>query len=260
MKIIFLLAGEGRRFGKYSNLPKPLIKLKDIELIRWAVSSYNFIDYCINWSDVYFVTRIDHIREFDIDKFLKKTFSTDINIRYAEKTTRGPAETALLVEKDINLNEQVIVSDCDMFFNSLPLFFELSNIKEDKSIYGILPYVKRQDNQNTWSYCALDKDDIVIKVNEKDADMFNAGCPGTIGAYSFNCWEYFVTEAKTMIREDDLAGEDTRKEFYMSRVFQRLINQGHLIKGVDVAPSWVLGTPEQFLIFENFLNKSYGNR
>ncbi len=255
MKIIFLMAGEGRRFGKYSNFPKPLIKLNDIELIRWAVNSYNFIGYCIKWSDVYFISRLDHIREFAIDKLLKNYFSDDINIRYVEKTTRGPAETALLVEKDIDLSEQVIISDCDMFFNGLPLFFEAFNIKNDLSIYGILPYVKRQDNQNSWSYLALDKNNRVTKVNEKDIDMFNAGLPGIVGAYTFNRWEYFVDEAKKMIKEDDLAGEASKKEFYMSRIFQRLINQGHAVKGVDVSPSWILGTPEQFLTFEEFLKK-----
>ncbi|MFA4889247.1 MAG: hypothetical protein WC628_06715, partial [Candidatus Omnitrophota bacterium] len=101
MKIVFLMAGEGKRFMGHDNLPKPLIKLAGTELIRWAVNSYNFIGYCISWSDIYFVTRLDHIRDFAMDKTLKAFFSKDINIRYVEKTTRGPAESALIVEKDI---------------------------------------------------------------------------------------------------------------------------------------------------------------
>lgn len=258
MKIVILMAGEGRRFLEYQSMPKPLIKLGGIELIRWAVNSYNFIGYCVNWSDLYFISRLDHLKEFKIDKLLKEFFDKDINIRYVEKTTRGPAETALLVENDIAKEEQVIVSDCDMFFNSLPLFSLMTKIKDDDFIRGILPYVKREDNQNTWSYLALDKDNTVIKVNEKDVEMFNAGCPGIVGAYTFNRWRYFTEEAKKMIVENDTSGEESNKEFYMSKVFQRFIKSGYKIKGVDVTPSWILGTPEQFGILEGLAKKMKG--
>ena len=251
MKIVFLMAGEGRRFMPYENVPKPLVRLAGIELIKWAVNSYNFTGYCIDWSGIYFITRADHIKEFRMDEFLKKSFSPDVNIRFVEKTTRGPAETAMLVEKDIKPDEQVIVSDCDMFFNSLPLFGEMLNIKNDESVWGILPHVPRQDNQNSWSYVRLDKNNLVVKVKEKDLEMFNAGCAGIVGAYTFNRWRYFTDEARLMIKEGDMAGEDNKKEFYMSGVFQRFIKAGHKVKGVNVYPSWILGTPEQFEAFED---------
>lgn len=254
MKIVFLMAGEGRRFMAYDNLPKPLIKLRGVELIRWAVNSYHLIGSLLDWPDIYFITRLDHIKEFKMDIILKKLFSPYINIRYVEKTTRGPAETAMLLEKDIRPQEQVIISDCDMFFNALPLFLEMGNIRNDESIAGILPYVKRQDEQNAWSYVRLDKNNYVTKVNEKDVEMFNAGLPGIVGAYTFNRWKYFIQEAKMMIRENDLSGEEGKKEFYMSGIFKRLIKSDRSIKGVDVHPSWILGTPVQFGIFEEFLS------
>lgn len=253
MKIVFLMAGEGRRFMSYSNTPKPLIKLSGVELIKWAVSSYNFIGTCINWSDLHFITRLDHIEEFGMDKFLKATFSKDINIHYVEKTTRGPAETAFLLKDDIDKEEQVIVSDCDMFFNGLALFNEILRIKDNPSIFGILPYIERQDNQNTWSYLRLDKESRVVKVNEKDPEMFAAGCPGIVGAYTFNRWKYFIDEAKTMIAQGDISGAEDKKEFYISGIFRRFIEKDHIVKGVDVYPSWILGTPEQFTAFENTL-------
>lgn len=255
VKIVILMAGEGRRFMPYQNMPKPLVKLAGIELIKWAVHSYNFIGNAIKWSDVFFISRFDHKNEFKIDEFLKQAFSPDINICYVEKTTRGPAETAMLVEKDIDPDEQVIVSDCDMFFNGLPLFAEMLNINGDDSIWGILPHVKRSDNQNSWSYVQLDKDGFVVKAAEKDVEMFNTGCPGIVGAYTFNRWKYFTEEASKMIEEDDRAGEEDKKEFYMSHVFQRFIANKKEVKGVDVYPSWILGTPDQFKIFEEFLKK-----
>lgn len=238
---------------QYQNVPKPLVKLSGIELIKWAVNSYNFINYAAKWSDVYFITRLDHIKEFKIDALLKKWFSGDINIRYVEKTTRGPAETALLVEKDIINDEQVIISDCDMFFSSLPLFSEMLKVKGDTKVWGILPYIKREDNQNSWSYVQMNEEKNVLKVNEKDIDMFNAGYPGIVGAYTFNRWEYFIEETGQMIKEGDMSGEVDKKEFYMSKVFQRFIKAGRLVKGVDVYPSWILGTPAQFEAFENIL-------
>ena len=255
MKIVFLMAGEGRRFIGYQNVPKPLIKLCGVELVKWAVNSYGLIGHLLDWQDIYFITRLDHIKEFKMDKLLKEFFSAKVNIRYVEKITRGPAETALLVEKDIPKDEQVIISDCDMFFNSLPLFVEMVKVKNDTSVWGILPYVRREDNQNSWSYVQLDKDNRVLKTNEKDVQMFNAGSPGIVGAYTFNRWEYFTEEANKMIKEGDLSGEETKKEFYMSGVFKHIINAGHVVKGVNVYPSWILGTPAQFGVFESFLNK-----
>jgi cation transport regulator ChaC len=140
-----------------------------------------------------------------------------------------------------------------MFFNFLPLFKEMLKIKKDETVTGILPYVKREDNQNSWSYIQLDENNFVTQVKEKDLEMFNAGCPGIIGAYTFNQWRYFTEEAKKMITEHDSSGEAGKKEYYLSRVFQRLISKGAKVRGADVTPSWVLGTPAQFLDFENFL-------
>lgn len=248
------MAGEGRRFMG-PKIPKPLIKLAGKELIKWAVNSYNLIDYCLDWSDLYFITRLDHIEDFQMDKLLKRFFSPKINIRYVEKTTRGPAQTALLVEKDISPQEQVIISDCDMFFNSLPLFAQLLKIKKDDSVWAILPYVKREDNQNSWSYLKLGKNNQVTKIAEKDREMFDAGAPGIVGAYAFNCWCYFVNEAKKMIEEDDLCGEEQKREFYLSRIFHRIVKAGRLVKGVDVYPSWILGTPEQCKTFNDLIKR-----
>jgi len=59
-----------------------------------------------------------------------------------------------------------------------------------------------------------------------------------------------------MIKEGDLAGEEEKKEFYMSGVFQRFIKAAHIVKGVDVHPSWILGTPAQFALFQDFLDRS----
>lgn len=253
MKVVFLMAGEGRRFLDYDNKPKPLIKLGNAELIRWAVASYNFIGCLLDWPDIYFITRRDHIREFKMDKLLRKFFSNDINVRFVEKTTRGPAETAMAVAEEISADEQVIVSDCDMFFNSMPLFMEMLRVRGDKGMWGILPHVRRLDNQNTWSYVQVGKNNEVTKVNEKDPEMFKAGCPGIVGAYTFNRWEYFTSEAKKMIEENDLSGEENKQEFYMSGIFKRFINSGRRVAGVDVSPSWILGTPAQFAVFEAFL-------
>jgi hypothetical protein len=165
----------------------------------------------------------------------------------------------LIVDKDIPPDEQVIISDCDMFFNALPLFAAMLRARDNESLCGILPYVKRQDNQNNWSYLELDQSGRVIKVKEKDIAMFNAGCPGIVGAYTFNRWRYFTQEARKMIAEGDLVGEENKKEYYLSKVFSRFIASGKIVWGVETFPSWILGTPEQFRAFEQLLSLKGGN-
>lgn len=265
MKIVVPMAGRGQRFAELAGsvsdyaLPKPMIRVMDKPMVRWAVESYKaFLQLdCsearkpVKLKDLIFVCLREHEEKFGISDFLKTTFSRDVNTVFAEDVTRGPVETALLAEGFIDSRESLIVTDCDHHFDATPLWEAIN--KDNRHEYvGFLPLMKPEDTEPIWSYVVLNSSKEVIDICEKDVDLAKKRAFGVIGAYYFRRGRDFVSEARRMISENDMVGEPHKEEFYMSRVYQRLINRGSFIKGAFIHKGYILGTPKQL---KRFLDK-----
>ena len=74
MKVVMPMAGLGSRFSKVGiDTPKPLIKIKGKQMVKWAVESLPFIKY----KDIIFIVRKEHVDGYKIDEELKKIFSDE---------------------------------------------------------------------------------------------------------------------------------------------------------------------------------------
>lgn len=269
MKIIVPMAGRGQRFVELSGLvadyaaPKPMIRVIDRPMVSWAIDSYkSFISLNgeagkpVNTSDLIFVCLREHEKQFRISDFLRKTFDNNINIMFAEEVTRGPVETALLAEKFIDLDEDIIVSDCDHHFDAVPLWEAIKvNYGESKYV-GILPLIKPENTVPSWSYVVLNSRNEVVEIREKDPELAKKMAYGVIGAYYFRRGSDFLSEAKKMIAENDRVGDPKKAEFYMSRIYQRLIERTGIVKTAFITSGYILGTPKQL---QRFL-ELYGGR
>lgn len=256
MKIIIPMAGRGKRFLELAaqvpdfSLPKPMIRIFDKPMVQWAVQSFQpFFNQQLNkkpltWQDLIFICLGEHEKEFTISDFLKNVFSKNINIIFTEKVTRGPAETALLAREFINSDEDIIVSDCDHHFDSTPLWRAINESYADPDYLGILPLIKPDDTEPTWSYVVLNPKNEVIDIREKDADLARQGAYGVVGAYYFRYGKDFVNETTAMINDGDLVGDTKKSEFYMSRIYYRLIKKGGVIRSVFIEKGYLLGMPK----------------
>lgn len=267
MKIVIPMAGRGQRFAELSGLvndytvPKPMIHVIDKPMVRWAVDSYrSFLALNgetgkpVKTDDLVFICLREHEKQFGISDFLRKTFDNNVKIAFAEEVTRGPAETALLAEKFISSDEDVIISDCDHHFDASPLWETIKANYRGPDYTGILPLMKPEDMTPSWSYVVLNPKNEVIEIREKDMELARRMAYGVVGAYYFRRGSEFVAEAKKMIAENDRVGEPDKTEFYMSRVYQRLIDRDGIVKSAFIKTGYILGTPKQL---QRFL-ESYG--
>lgn len=264
MKIVVPMAGKGSRFlsavdqnPEYSR-PKPLINIKGKPMICWALESLPFMntpgrqvetEKKVDAKDLILICRQDHEDDFRISDQLRKLFGEDVKIILLDHITRGAAETVLFAKDLVDPNEEVIVSDSDHYFDGKFLFEQILNKESD--ISGIIPVWIPPDNEPKWSYSMVEGDGLISAVGEKDKELAARGAPANIGAYYFNKWKLFTDEVEATIKENDLTGDEGKKEFYVAPVYDRLIRRGYKVIPAYTPKVWGLGTPKDVQYFES---------
>lgn len=227
-------------------------------MVSWAIKSLPFVNISsrpantilkAEPNDLVFICLQDHEDKFNISKTLKDVFGKNINIVLIPEVTRGAAETVYKAKELIDIDEGVIISDSDHFFEGDTLYEEILNSNEN--IEGIIPVFQPPDKEPKWSYTLFDKNKMATAVAEKDEKLASSGAFANIGAYYFKNGKLLVAEIKEMIEENKMYGSRGKEEFFVAPIFQRLIDKGYKIR-TAVSPSvWGLGTPKDL---EHFLH------
>lgn len=257
MKIVVPMAGKGSRFLDASNSnpeykkPKPLINIKGKPMVVWAVES--LAKFQIEPKDLIFICRKDQEEEFKISQSLRQLFGEEIKIILIDQITRGAAETVLKAMQYINSDEDIIVSDSDHYFDGSFLYNKV--LTKDGETQGVIPVFKPPDKDPKWSFSLVEEADVITAVGEKDKELAEKGALANIGGYYFTHGNMFVSEVEQAIKENDLTGDEGKKEFYVAPIYQRLINKGMKIVAAITPKVWGLGTPKDVEYFEkNFLS------
>lgn len=262
IKLITLAAGEGLRLRDYSkknNLPKPLISILNKSMIQWSVDSYApFITQgLISRSDLYFVVLKEHNQNYSISDQLISMFGKQIKIIELPKLTRGPAETAYHASLKIKeKNYSVIFNDCDHYFSS-NMFLKTTLSTDLTKISGIINVANTNSNKPEWSYVEMDNEGNLKSIKEKDITLAKNGAQGVIAAYYFSKVSTFKEEAKLMISENDKVGKKKQKEFFISKIYDRLIKKKHKFRVIKSGYAFPLGTPEQIKKFLKSYKKNF---
>lgn len=246
------MAGKGSRFADAVHLnpeykkPKPLIIIKGKPMVVWAIKSLNA--FKPKPSDLVFICRRDHEDQFKISQSLKDLFGGDIKIVLIDQITRGAAETVLKAKEFINTGEDIIVSDSDHYFDGSFLFEKVTN--KDNGTQGVIPVFRPPDKDPRWSFSLIEKKDVITAVGEKDKELAAKGALANIGGYYFTHGNTFVREVEETIAENDLTGDQGKKEFYVAPIYDRLIKKGMKIVAAITPRVWGLGTPKDVEFFE----------
>lgn len=270
MKIIIPMAGLGTRFAKavdknpeYAK-PKPFISVRGIPMVRWATGSLPFVEHSektgeIKPEDLTFVILKEHNDLYNLEKGLKEIYSPKINVVILDSPTRGAGETAYSAREFINPNDDVLITDSDHFFDGRYLEQAIKNKHPDTA--GIIPVFRaRDDGIPKWSYSLVGDENIISKVAEKDRNLMEQGAHANIGAYYFSSGKIFLDEIEEVIKNNELTGDEGKKEFYIAPLYQRLIEKGMKIQAAITPEVWGLGTPddlEYFLANEPHQNPWY---
>lgn len=235
LHIIMPMAGEGSRFLREGwTTPKPLIQLKDKCLFERAVGSVSDVNAPMKYS---FIVRQEHIDNQHIDVLLKEVCPT-ANIFSVKQTTRGAVETCLKAESAIAGEDAVLVMDCDLEFKSTGLVQFIRSVLElpvQKVNGGALVSFESQDPR--YSYAQVDADNRVLRTAEKEVISTHALC----GAYFFSTARDFLSAAHRLLDEPVF----TKPEFYVSLLYNYLLQDGQLVRLFSLEEYYSYGTPEE---------------
>lgn len=235
LHIIMPMAGEGSRFMKEGwTTPKPLIKLNGRELFLRAIDSVEIPHVEMKYS---FIVRQEHVDKYSIDKGIKAVLPY-ANIFTVQKTTRGAVETCLMAREVINEKDAVLVMDCDLEFRSQRFNSLIKGIlsKPVEEVNGGV-LVSFNSNEPRYSYAEVNSDGIVVRTAEKEVISHHALC----GAYFFSSARSFLYAADCLMHKENFS----KPEYYVSLLYNYLLQQGEIVKLAKMEEYYSYGTPEE---------------
>jgi len=242
MKIIIPMAGKGSRFKNCGyNLPKPFIDVDGQPMISMVIDnlkpknlSYEFI----------FIALKEHVEKYFLEEVIQ-TKLKNYKIVTVEKITEGAAQTVLLASHLFDIDEEVLIANCDQFID-IEIEKYLSNISKFSDGDIQCMYAKSPK----WSYIEY-KDNLVERVVEKEVISDVA----TTGLYWFKsgkiCRNYLEKLVKNNIK--------SKGEFYVAPAYNLLIEDGlkvtFSIVGNDSDVMYGTGTPDNLIYFLDNLKR-----
>lgn len=219
MIIVTPMAGKGRGFKDWSNLPKPLIEIDGKPMIQHAIETCNVDGQHI------FVINPDH-KKFGVHRQLKKIVP-DCIIVEAYEPQQGQATAVLFAEELINNDEYLFIQNCDhrMSWDG----------KFDKTLDGWLMVEERSGPE--WSYAKIDKAGWVIETAEKK-EISNLA---QVGLFAWKRGKDYVKYCHQMV-EKNLR---VKNEFYVCPVYNEAIADGLKFRTVKCSKYWSFGSPEK---------------
>lgn len=234
LNVIVPLAGEGSRFASAGFFtPKPLVRANGHPVIMRSISALK-----LTKGDTLVLAYHRSLDAYNFRDLVRNEFP-ELQARFVPLAcrTRGPAETVLLGSAALTrseLSRPTLVVDGDSIYrdnvvepmrrssSNIIFFFEDHEDHDDKAIY---------------SYISLREDGSVSDIQEKVRISKNA----CIGAYGFESAELLRTYCKMTI---DL-GRRAQNEFYVSGVYNTMLEDGLRVEGYRVDRWECLGTPLQ---------------
>tara|TARA_R100000388_G_scaffold32594_1_gene25484 strand:+ start:95 stop:1249 length:1155 start_codon:yes stop_codon:yes gene_type:complete len=240
--ILVPMAGLGSRFIKEGfKVPKQIINIKDKHLIDISLD-------CLDYEDcnLIFVLRDEHVYNHHMDELLVKKFGEDIKIVILDKLTDGSVCSCLFAEEYINNDAPLVIHTLDIEFRPKFNPYMMNEIDAD----GLILTFK--SNSTNYSYAQIDKDGFVIKTAEKKAISANA----CVGIYGFKKGSDFCDYAKQMIDRD----LRTKNEFYISPLYNLLVEDNKKIRTQTVDKMHIFGTPDEYHFYKDNVVQKIGDK
>ena len=228
MNILIPMAGEGSRFKSAGyTFPKPLIDVNGKPMIQCVVEN---LDFDANYI---FLVRSEHIKKYEgLVDTLDRITNGKFDFVEVEGLTEGAACTALLAEKFINNDEDLLIANSDQYIEYEPENFSLiKNITNVDSAVFTFNAVHPK-----WSFVKTNSRGFVTQVAEKKPISNIATC----GIYWYRKGSDFVKYANQMIEKNIRVNS----EFYIAPVYNELIQDGKTLVPFYVHKMYGLGTPE----------------
>jgi len=216
LQVIIPMAGLGSRFLKKGYMvPKPLVDVNGYSMIELVLGTLGIK------GKYFFVVR----PELDIEEVhtvIKKKLN-HYQFILSDKITEGPACSVLLCENHIDVDDELVVANCDQIMDwDSSLFLELAS-RNDGTV------VTYHSDTPHNSYAKINKFSQVIEIKEKEV-ISNVSLNGI---HYWKKAKFFIESARQMIKADDRAPNG---EFYVGPTYNYMIANG-LSVGVYHVPN-----------------------
>jgi NDP-sugar pyrophosphorylase family protein len=235
MKIIITLSGKSERFTKDGYPEKSFIKVVNKYMIEHVINMFDGISH----DNIYLITKNCNVAS---NKILQKLFPK-ININPISPNSDGPVVSILSADLDINPEEEIIVSYCDLvsIFNLDKLISYVHTNNADGCILthcGLHPHKFYNTN---FAHVRHDSNNNVLEIKEK-------GCftahpifeHASNGIYYFKSFQMMNHYFRKLIE----SGNRVNNEFYVTMPYNLIINDNLKILMYETEEYICLGTPK----------------
>ena len=259
IQLLFPMGGLGTRFTDIViKTPKPLINVDGEPMILRAISSFGRLAAQGIPVVSVFIVREQHEKEFGLATLLKKVVvdankgnEASCKIVILDHDTRGAVETALVAESALDMTAPMVICDCDLFFRSKEYEETLLRMREGVAGApdGLLVYMNSSHPRYSFAQTS-DDGRTVTRTAEKDPISDKA----LIGGYGFRTGAIFAKAAHQLI---DLPIDPAkgRKEYYVSLLFNFLLQDSLKVEAVKKDEYESFGTPEELKEYEESKKK-----
>jgi UDP-N-acetylglucosamine diphosphorylase / glucose-1-phosphate thymidylyltransferase / UDP-N-acetylgalactosamine diphosphorylase / glucosamine-1-phosphate N-acetyltransferase / galactosamine-1-phosphate N-acetyltransferase len=238
LHIILPMAGYGSRFAKVGvTTPKPLIPVDGKPMFMKAIASFDGID-CPKRYTV--IIRKEHNDEYNLEAQLKEVLP-EVNVVITDEPATGALRDAFRAQPYLQPDEGILIMDCDIEIGGEDYFTMIkSSLSGESDIAGGLLLFEADSPR--YSYAELDENGTVIRTAEKVVIS-----PYAIGG------GYYIASTETFVKGAEAEFEkplgEGRPEYYISYLFNTLIEQGGKVKGA-LGHFVSFGTPEELAAYE----------
>ena len=240
--LLIPMAGRGQRFIDAGyKVPKQFIHIGKKQLMEISLDCFE-LDDC----NLIFVVRDDQITNFSIDKILKSKYGENVKIVVTNGLTEGSVCSCLLASEYIDNETPLFIHTLDIEFYPRLNPETLCSSDSDGALLTF------KSNSSNYSYALLGDDGCVIKTAEKKV-ISDQAC---VGIYYFKTGEIFCSNAREMVDRD----LRTRGEFYISPLYNLLIEKSMSIKTLPVEKMHIFGTPKEYEFYKNNVTQRIGTK
>jgi len=238
LHVVMPMAGLGSRFSDAGfTTPKPLIPVDGMPMFLKALSSLE--GWGLETSQT-LILRRQHETEFQLATLIQRHLPS-CQVVIIEEMTRGAVETCLRAEHLMKGDRGVLVMDCDLWFHSTR-YRDLvrAALTDAEPLAGGLLTFSSQEPRYSYALCEGER---VVRTAEKKVISDSA----IVGAYFFGTERLFLHAAKKLMERNISAD---MREYYLSLLYNLLLEEGGVVKAARVEGYASFGTPEELRLYQ----------
>lgn len=234
IQLIMPMCGNGSRFAEKGYvLPKPLIQLHNRPFFYWSAQSIMKDIEC----DLIFVVLQEHIDKFNLDKEIKRIYK-NAKIVVLPEVLPGAVFTAFEGCKHVLENSPILINDCDHAFSCSNFVHSFDEGKLEDLDGGLMTF---PSNIPHYSFVEKNAKGDVVRTAEKEVIGEEAIC----GCYYFKNKQLFSENVVDYLKNENC------EEYYLSGLYNLMIQKGMKVKSFLTDYHIPFGTPEEYIAAKN---------